>query len=790
MKKILIIISFLSITILLQAQNIRGKVINEKDKIPVQFATVVLLHLPDSSIINGVITLTDGDYLLEKVKSGDYFVKASLVGFKANGKKVSIKEGQAETFVDTIFLSEVTKELNEVTVVAERLKGKEMVDRTVYAVPEVISKSSTNGYDILKKIPQVNVDFQNNISLNGSSNFIIQVDGKQRNREFLARLLPSDIKSIEIISNPSGKYEGNVDGVINIILKKEARYGINGSIVSSLKPFNRVTSSLTGSIDYSAGKTTFYITGLSYLQKLKINPITESRFNTIDSLTSAIGDGDLKVTQSTVNGGMDYYVNDKNNLSINISYQPIGQTIYNPSNTFLIKNADTLNTLSSESKTNMESDEISMSIFYKKTFAKPVEEFTTELTYYLFNSDQGNNFSNVRFPFKSDQVLSTYSRVEDNLNKRNYMSAKLDYVYPIGLSAKIETGYQLYYQHMSYDFEIDEQDASNLFAYSEIRNSAYGGITFNMKKFGIQTLLRVENSHIEADSVKKPDYSCILPTVNLQYKFSQSHNIKLSYNRRINRPGIYDMNPYWKISQNYAVTQGNPDLRPDYRDRLQLTYTWNFGSNYFSPYIYSEFFSDKTGTRISIINSPVNGEYTTISKPYNILSGYEHGAGVNAMLWYLNINTRIFKGHYSGYSEPTFSIAPRNYFSYAITSTAFAPLDKKKKTVAYIYLSYNGVNINAQSKTYSLPLYGFGGQSQIKNHTMGIFWLLPFSKNINYQRTETVTPAFNSTNITGIDISGFLQFSYAYRFNKGRNVKKLNRKVEVESDSKSQTIGK
>ena len=149
----------------------------------------------------------------------------------------------------------------------ERIKGKEMVDRTVYAIPEVIAKSSTNGYDILKKIPQVNVDFQNNITLNGTTNFIIQVDGRQRDREYLNKLLPTDIQSIEVITNPSGKYEGNIDGVINIILKKEARYGMNGNVGLSLKPFNKPTSSATGSLDYAMGKITFYVTGLTFLQK-------------------------------------------------------------------------------------------------------------------------------------------------------------------------------------------------------------------------------------------------------------------------------------------------------------------------------------------------------------------------------------------------------------------------------------------------------------------------------------------------------------------------------------------
>jgi hypothetical protein len=165
-----------------QAQNIRGKVCFEKDKSPVQFATVGMIQLPDSAMITGVITLTDGGYFFEKVKPGNYFMKVSFVGYKTNGKKVTVEAGNGEIAVDTIYLAETTASLNEVTVVGERLKGKEMVDRTVYAIPQVIAKSSSNGYDILKKIPQVNVDFQNNVTLNGSSNFIIQVDGRQRDK--------------------------------------------------------------------------------------------------------------------------------------------------------------------------------------------------------------------------------------------------------------------------------------------------------------------------------------------------------------------------------------------------------------------------------------------------------------------------------------------------------------------------------------------------------------------------------------------------------------------------------
>jgi outer membrane receptor protein involved in Fe transport len=775
-------------TVTAQAQNIRGKVCLEEDKSPVPFATVALVQLPDSIMITGVITLTDGGYTLEKVKAGNYFIRVSFVGYETSGKSTVVAEGDAEVAVDTIFLHETTASIGEVTVTAERLKGKELVDRTVYAIPEVVSKSSTNGYDLLKKIPQVNVDFQNNVTLNGSSNFIIQVDGRQRDKEYLARLLPSDIETIEIISNPSGKYEGNIDGVISIILKKEARYGMNGNIGFSLKPFNKITRSETGSLDYAFGKITFYVTAVNFSQSLDITNTQESFFEMNDSTISMSGDGDIKVTMTTVNTGFDYYINDNNSLSFNASYKPLVQNIDLFSKTLLSKNETPLHTISAPYTNDYKSDETSLSLFYKKSFKNPIQEFTGEASYYHFGSDETNDFTNTRYLYNTDSIISTFARTENNLNTRDYYSVKLNYVHPLGMSAKIEAGYQFYYQKMGYDFIINNEESNNLFEYAEFRNSVYGGITYNLKKIGFQAMLRTENSQINADSVSEPVYTCFLPSVNFQYKFSASHNLKFTYNRRINRPGIYDMSPYFKVDQNYNITQGNPDLKPDYRDRLQLTYTWNFGSNYLSPYAYTEFFSNKVGNVYQVISSPGNNFLTTFTKPFNLLNGNELGGGINTMLWFVNINARIYKGHFNEYVGPTSTIPSRDYFSYSITSYAYANLDKKKKITAFAFLSYEGVNVNAQSKTYNTPFYGPGIQAQIKNHTIGVVWLLPFSTNVKLNKTETETTGYTSTNIVGFDASNYIQFMYSYKFNKGKNVKKLDRKVEVESDSKSKAI--
>jgi outer membrane receptor protein involved in Fe transport len=776
-------------SVTLQAQNIRGKVCMETDKSPAQFASVGLMQLPDSGIVTGVITLTDGTYAFEKVKPGQYFIRVSFVGYQTDDKQVEVTGGGGDVRVDTIFLAEAATSLEEVTVTAERLKGKELVDRTIYAIPSQVAKVSNNGYDLLKKIPQVNVDFQNNVTLNGSSNFIIQVDGRQRDKEFLAKLLPSDIESIEIINNPSGKYEGNIDGVINIILKKEARYGMNGNASLYVKPINKLTATASASLDYSAGKITYYITAYTFTQNLSISSTTNNHFFWNDSTGQTKGGGDLAVTSSSVNTGFDYYMNDRNSLSFNINYRPIHQKVDMMSNTNLITDGTLVGNYTSLTGNDLKSGEGNVSLFYKKTFKKAVQEFTTDVYYYTFHSSENNDFINTNYLVGTEEPVSTVSRLEDNLNQRDYFSAKFNYVQPLGMSAKLEAGYQAYYQKMSYEFRVNDQETVNNFRYAELRNSLYGGFTLNVKKFGFQAILRMENSDIDADSVTEPNYTCLLPSVNLQYKISATHNLKLTYNRRINRPTIYDLDPNYKVGMNYDISQGNPDLKPEYRDRMQLTYTWNFGNNYFSPSLYYEALSDKISRGNVGIMSQTDSIMTTFSKPYNLLSGYEFGGAVNAMLWFFNINARIYKGHYDAYSGASYYIPERDYFSYSLTSYAFHNLDKKKTWNAYAFISYNGVSVDAQSKTYSIPFYGFGAQKQIKDHNIGFFWLLPFSTHVDLQRTVTETPSYSMENIIGFDVSYYIQLMYSYKFNKGKNVKKVDRKIEVESDSKTQGIG-
>lgn len=789
MKKLFVLV-FTLISITTQAQNISGLVLAAKDKSPVQFASVGLLQLPDSSILTGVITLSDGGYSFDKIKPGQYFVKVSFMGYAPNGKKVEIKPENGNVQIDTIFLEETSQAIGEVTVTGERLKGQELVDRTVYSVPPLVAKSSANGFEILKKIPQVQVDFQNNITMNGTTNFIIQVDGKQRDKEFLAKLAPEDIQTIEIINNPSGKYEGNIDGVINIILKKEARFGLSGSIGAFIKPFNKPTIAGTGTLDYGMGKISFYVTAYSFIQSLNMGSTVLNNYYTDNSTNALDGKGDFKTSSTSVNTGFDYYINDHNNISFNINYKPTKQV--NEMDNLSITNQNNLivSALTNVSNSRTMSDEGSTSLFYKKTFKKAVQEFTAETNFYLFHSKNRDKYKEDVYPIYYLDPLNTVNRIEIGNSNRQYFSVKLNYVHPIGMAFKLETGYQLYYQQMDYDFTSSFEAMNNKFQYVEFRHSIYGGITANLKKWGIQSNVRIENSNNDINSELKSDYYCVLPSANVQYKFSASQNLKFTYNRRINRPGVYDLNPFEKIAANYNISSGNPYLEPEYRDKLQFTYTLNFDKNFISPYIYYERITDKISQRNQLVDSPYSNSLALFTQPDNLLTGNEKGLGINGMLWFLNINARYFKGHFDKYTSPTQVIPSNDYSSYSMNGYLFAQYPKNAKLTEFFFFSYNGVNINAQSKTYSIPFYGFGLQKQAGDHSFGFVYLLPFSGNIEFSKTVTQTPYLYSDSRTNIDIAYFIQFMYSYKFNKGKSVKKLNRKVEVESDSKNEGIGR
>ncbi len=795
MKKLIFAIIGLFQLCNLSSQSLNGFVYYKEENTPVEFANVVILSLPDSGLVKGVITYTDGQYTASNIKPGNYYVKATYVGYRENGRSVEVLGEQKEVNVDTLYLTQKTEQLEDVTVTGNYVRAKELVDRTVYEMLPEIEKTSANGYDVLRKIPTVQVDFNDNITLNGKTNFIIQVDGKQRDKEFLARISPGDIESVEVIHNPSGKYEGDIEGVLNIVLKKEARMGINGMIGMQFKPIKKPTLGATASLDYGREKASFYISGYSFMQNLNISGKDYRRITlprgglTVDSILDMTGTGDFSIQASALNSGFDYYLNDKNTLSINYSYKPYSNLVNIENEGDILLDNDEVNMQENETHVSTGSSESNASLFYRKKFEKPIQEFTIESIYYKFNSQDDNDFNQQLYPAGSMTLLDSSFRNELTINERDYLNTRIDYIQPIGVNMRMEAGLQFYLQHMDYTYRMNDEAVNNDFLYAELRNSVYASFYWKLKKFSLQTTLRVENSNIDINSDIENRYTTLLPSTNLMYKFNTRHSLKLTYNRRINRPGLYRLNPFERLNNDLSVSAGNPYLEPEYKDRLQLSYTMNIKKVNFSPYIYHEFYSDKIDTRTSLKVTSISEVPAVYSSPANLLTGYEQGIGLNTTIASFNLNGSVFRGHFNEYRDSLSVISARDYYSFRLNSYVVKPLFKEKLNV-FAFINYNGAMRSAQTITYSPMLWGLGVNQNIKNHSWGLFYLLPFSKTIQFTRVITETPIIYSENTQLFDASWFIQLMYSYKFNKGRAIKKADRKSEIDSDTKSGGLGR
>lgn len=782
MKKLFVLL-FIALPLIASAQTIKGVVASSKDKSPIEFAPVALLNLPDSSIVAGNSSQSGGLFAFENVKPGNYYLRATYVGYSPTGKAITVKAGEKEIKADSLLMSETSKEIDEVVVTGDRIKGKELVDRTVYSIPAEVSKASPNAYDLLKKVPAISVDYNDNISLNGSNNFIIQVDGKQRDKEFLARLQPSDIESIEVINNPSGKYEGNIDGVINVKLKREARFGVSGNVNVAGRPSKQTSANVAGSLDYAMGNATAYVSGYGFYNNLNSDIENQMQLNIPDSAVNSIGIGTYKFSAAAVNAGVDYFQDKYNTFSFNTSYKPTQNSSDMDQSSDIFLATQKMYNQNFASGSSSLSHEINTSAFYKRQFEKPIQEFSVEATVYNFISGEESELNKQTHLLSNNALMGgAVYRLENTDNNRNSLSLKADYTHPIGMDIKIETGTQLYRQVMDFTTTYSYDTQINKYDYTEFRSSAYAGISVNIDNLGLQTTLRVENSNVDINKNNTDNYFTFLPSANVMYKFNSKHNVKLTYNRRINRPNIGQLNPFEKVGASDDISSGNPFLKPEMRDKFQFTYTLNIKKSYVSPYVYYDIFNKKVDNYTSYgLSNRLNKE-TYMSLPGNLLSGNEKGVGLNAMILFININFRYFETDFDAYNNGIFQIASRKTTSYSIGGWAFAPLPWKMSWFAFA--NYGGKSATAQGSMQSPFFYGTGIRKEAGNHTIGMFYLLPLINRLTVMDNTVTTAQFSSRNKASFDSRLFIQLQYSYKFNKGKAAKKVSRQTETESDSK------
>lgn len=559
---------------------ISGTVIDKKLQSPIPYATVVV-KTPAGKIITGGITSEAGKFEISDIPNGISTVAVQFVGYKTYTTQIEIEKGNKNIDLGTIYLEENVAALDEVVITAERTTIEQKIDRKVIHVGKDLTTSGATASDIMNKLPSVSVDQQSGaVSLRGNSNVRVMVDGKLSNvpAEQLLKQIPStSIKTIELITNPSAKYnpEG-MSGIINIILYKNTQMGFNGGVSAGLTVAEHAQFNGTVDLNYRNGKFNFYGSYGANIEK-----------NSNDGHIYRPDNNSLQKIDFTYDNeshlfkvGLDYYLNEKNVLSFFTN-----QNFYNGGDkggiSIFFEDDPSLN----QAKLLDLQDESLSSQYnfdYLLKFDEDGHEIELEADYNVYDSED-----NSKFRFTGASLLPNYSDFEDT--QRDRLTVNLDYVNPLNETTKLETGLQAHLFDSNIKFastglsynangELVPTPSTD-FDYKRAIYSAYAVYSKEVGKWGFQTGLRAETVEVAADTNQvrafENNYFELYPSAYVTYDPSDKNSYQLSYSRRVGRPGLNQVNPIRDFTSPLISKFGNPNLQPQFTHSMEANYTRN-----------------------------------------------------------------------------------------------------------------------------------------------------------------------------------------------------------------------
>ncbi len=672
--------TFLSV---MKAQTISG-IVNDATGKPAIFASVALYNAKDSTLVKGAPTDDQGKFDIANTNSGKYFITASFVGFNNANSKTFEYDGK-NYIVETIALKKAENNLKEVTVTSTKPLIEVKADKLIVNVEGSINSSGYNALELLQKSPGVQVDKDDNVLIKGKSGVKIYIDGRPSplaGRDLAAVLKgmnSSDIEAIEIITNPSAKYDaaGNL-GIINIRLKKNKKLGTNGNI--SINPTFGITPkiNLAGSINYRDKKWNFFGT-YSFEQGIWHNTTEDDKIIN-KTIFNKLWHGEWKDTSHNFKTGADYFLNDKNTIGFVINGSRSNSGSYGQSTT-LIGNQNLLNTdsarLESAAFAPGKSTNLNYNLNYRFSDTSG-HELTIDADLGQFSSNR-RTFQPNYYTFSNPKQLA-YSRIYQQQTPTDItiQSVKVDYEQPFfkgklgygvkGSSVKSENAFDLF--NVQNEIAVRDTDRSNSFTYTE--NVFAGYLNYNKqlnKKWSLQAGLRAEQTislgnlvsfkHNDLDKVDT-SYLNIFPSFALTFNASKDNTLNFNFSRRIDRPSYQDLNPFeFKIDELY-YGKGNPFLRPRYTNTFKLTHTFKSLLTSSLEYYYTvDDYNDITR---------IDG-----NRVYSTLENFAHSQGISLNIslntpltkwWDLNYNITIQKSaiHADFNGEQVYDVNNTNYY--------------------------------------------------------------------------------------------------------------------------------
>jgi len=803
---------------------ITGTVTDKDAGIPLEYATVTVTDANDAQDVEGGITDMDGNFRVE-VPQGSYTIKIEYISFQPI---ILNKTINGDLNLGIVQLEFAASDLDEVTVVAETTTVDIRLDKKIYNIGKDLTTAGGTVSDALNNVPSVSVDVEGSISLRGNENVRILINGKPSaiagyGSTDVLRQLPADaIERVEVITSPSARYDAEgTAGILNIILRKEKTLGFNGSINGSLG--NPDLASISANLNLRTEKfNIFNTTGYRYSSSPG-NGYFDTRYNTTDEITPTyeriIEDRDIQRLNRgfNTNLGLEYYLDDQSSITGTVFYRNGNDVDETTNLTQSFNNSSRVLETSRIERQKEKDDRYQFSLNYINRFNDEGHQLTADLQYATSDQTQ-NTLINEDITFDSENTDPIIAERLLSIEKQDEYLIQADYVLPFGEGAQFEAGYRGNFENEITDYRVNQEQIANsnnfvqndtltnVFDYTENVNAVYTQLGSKFGDFSVLAGLRLENTQLkgkigsalteaelqdiygfEINTDFDNNYLGLFPTLNVTYELNERENITLGYNRRINRPRGWFLNPFPDRSSRNNVFQGNPNLQPAFANAYDLGYLKRWDKLTLTSSVYFQRETESFEVVEEIIElqgqgSNTNGNTVIRSIPVNLSSneriGAELGLLYNPAKWLrLNGSFNFFQFNTEGFfNDVDYSAKNTSYFA-RFSSKVSLPWSIDWQTNAF----YRGAAQNAQSDTDGILSVDMALSKDLFDEKATIS--MNVSDLFNGRKRSQIT-----TNDLFTRDSQFqwrqrqINLSFVYRFNQRKNDRQNNRKSPVNDD--------
>jgi ferric enterobactin receptor len=778
---------------------ITGRIMDTSLNTPLEYATITLFAQGKGNPLNGTTADSSGGFILTNIPTGTFRIVIESLGYQPlHLANITINQKRQIIELNDLFLKRKQQTLQVVTVTAQQKLVENRIDKLVFNAEKDITSQTGVATDVLKKVPQVSVDVDGNVELAGSTGIRFLINGKPSTMfgssitDVLQSIPANQIKSIEVITNPGSKYDAQgLSGIINIILKHSSVQGVNGNLSLTTGTINQ-----NGSMNINVRRGKFGLNGFANgnarlttttpmsLQRISTDTATKNK-----ALLTQDGSSDFNRHGFQTGIGFDWSYLEKNNFSGSLSYGEFGnksQGLVNQSELIENNPGTVLSDVNSTNttKSNFKERTIDPSLNYKRSFSNEDQELEIAA-----NGSFGRNKRTAG----NDQLLQPqdsliYGTRSNNPAKENEYEATVDYVQPWQKDIKLGVGgkfsgydisslsdasvWQSFYKQYSYDSAL-----SNNLNYHQKVYAAYAELTFPLGKLveikagGRYEHTQINSFYSNAQQELNKGYNTFVPSIFLMKKLNEKQTLKLNYSKRINRPDYGELNPYINSSDPKNVSTGNPELKPELRNRYELAYnndlgkTGSFMANLFywiskndiQPFIVyypSIRVGDTVYTNVAVTTRENIGTEKNAGTSifFDLHFNSKFGVRSNFIFFYRHTINEVNKGYNSSNTNYRFNINASYQFTHDLAAEFFGNFSSPRHEAQGRYPSFTSYNMAARKQLWN------------KKASIAVTANNIFSKYIN-QETRLFGPGFVTTSLRKVPFRS-VGINFTWKFGK------------------------